>query len=186
MEYSKLKIAGLLLFVGGVQSFLSIVVAESLYPGYTTSQNFVSDLGVGPSSLIFRSTTFLFGMLALVSIYLMHQVFKSRIFSISLALASIGMIGTVIFTEDFPLIHTVFSLVFILFAGVSAIVSYRFEKPPLSYVSVVLGAVTILTLILLVSGNWLGLGMGGIEHLSLYAALMWLIGFGAHLTGQER
>jgi hypothetical membrane protein len=185
LEYSKLKVAGLLLFVGGVQSFLAIVIAESFYPGYSTAQNFVSDLGVGPSALIFRSATFLFGILALASIYLMHQVFKSWIFSISLTLASIGMLGTVIFTEDFPLIHSILSLIFILFAGASAIVSYKFEKPPLSYVSVVLGVVTISTLVLLVSGNWLGLGMGGMEHMSLYAALMWLIGFGAYLTGQE-
>jgi hypothetical membrane protein len=115
----------------------------------------------------------------------MHQVFKSWIFSVSLTLASIGMLGTVIFTEDFPLIHSILSLIFILFAGASAIVSYKFEKPPLSYVSVVLGVVTISTLVLLVSGNWLGLGMGGMEHISLYAALMWLIGFGSYLTGQE-
>jgi len=186
LENWKLRTAGLLLFVGGVQNFLAIVVAEAFYPSYSTAQNFVSDLGVGPSALIFRSATFLFGILGLVSIYLMHQEFKSWAFSLSLALTSIGMIGTIIFTEDFPLIHSVLSLIFILFAGVSAIVSYKFEKAPLNYVSIVLGSVTILTLVLLVSGNYVGLGVGGMEHISLYAALMWLIGFGAHLTGQER
>ena len=182
MEDWKIKFAGLLLFVGGAQTFLAVIIAEALYPGYSTSQNFVSDLGVGPSALIFRPSVFLLGMLGFVSIYLIQRVFKSRVFSVCLALTSIGMIGGILFTEDFPMVHTIFSLILIAFGGISAIVSYKFEKSPLSYVSVVLGVVALSALVLLVFGIYLGLGRGGMERMSLYPVLLWLIGFGAYLT----
>jgi len=183
LEGGKIKVAGLLLFVGGAQSFLAIIIAEALYPGYSTSQNFVSDLGVGPSALIFRPSIFLLGVLGIASTYLIQRVFKSRIFSVCLILTSIGLIGGILFTEDSPVVHTIFSLVLIASGGISAIVSYKFEKPPLSYVSVVLGVVALSALALLVSGIYLGLGTGGMERMSLYPVLLWLIGFGAHLTG---
>ena len=39
------NIAGTLLFGAGVIAFLGIITAETLYPGYSTSQNMISDLG---------------------------------------------------------------------------------------------------------------------------------------------
>ncbi|NWG09959.1 MAG: DUF998 domain-containing protein [Nitrososphaerales archaeon] len=183
MAYDNRKIAGLLLFVGGVECVLGIIIAEALYAGYSTSQNYISDLGVGPSALIFNPSVFLLGVLFIAGAYFIQLAFKSRIFSILLALAGIGAVGVGVFTEDAGVIHIIFSTMVFAFGGISAIVSYKFEKPPLSYVSVVLGAVTILALVLMVFGIYLGLGVGGMERMVAYPALLWLIGFGAHLIG---
>jgi len=62
------------------------------------------------------------------------------------------------------------------------ILSYKLEKPPFSYVSVVLGVVTLSVLVLLVSGVDLGLGTGGIERICLYPIMLGTFGFGAYLT----
>ena len=184
LEKLKIKAAGLLLFIGGVQSFLSVTISEALYPTYSTSQNFISDLGIGPSALIFRSSTLLFGIIAFLSIYLIYQVLKPRLFIACLAFANIGMIGGIFFTEDFPIIHSIFSLIFIAFAGAAAIASFKIVRTPLSYVSIILGVVSLSALILLVSGVFLGLGKGGMERMCLYPILLWLIGFGGYLIGE--
>ena len=46
MLFDNSKIAGTLLLVGGIQFVVAVVIAESIYPGYSVSQNVISDLGV--------------------------------------------------------------------------------------------------------------------------------------------
>jgi hypothetical membrane protein len=40
-----LKIGGSVLFIGRSQFFLFLIIAEALYPGYSISEQFLSDLG---------------------------------------------------------------------------------------------------------------------------------------------
>jgi len=183
MKYEDSKIAGLLLFIGSVQCVLGIIIAEALYPGYSTSENYISDLGVGPSSLIFNSSVFLLGMLVMGGAYFIQRTFNFRLFSILSAITGMGAIGVGLFPEDTGVIHVVFSLITFLFAGLSAVLSYKLQKPPLSYFSVVLGALSLSALVLFSSGIYLGLGKGGMERMIAYPALLWAIGFGGHLIG---
>lgn len=186
MIYNNRKIAGLLLVVGGVLCILGVIIAEALYPGYSTSENYISDLGVGPSALIFNSSIFLLGVLAISCAYFIHKAFNSIPFSMMVAITGIGAMGVGLFTEDAGVLHTVFSLITFLFGGILAIVSYKFQKPPLSYVSVVLGFVSLVALVLFASGTNLGLGKGGMERLIAYPALLWAVSFGGHLTGDSK
>lgn len=185
MDIDSKKIAGLLLFIGAAQFILGIMISEALYSGYSISQNYISDLGVGPSALIYNSSLFFLGILGIASTYFIQRAFKSSIFTVLLALVSIGAVGVSIFTENFQPIHTILSLITFAFGGISAIASYRFEQPPLSYVSVILGAVTLSALVLGISGINLNLGVGGIERLVAYPELLWMMGFGAHLIGDS-
>jgi len=186
MTYDNRKIAGLLLIVGGILCVLGMIVAEALYPSYSTSENYISDLGVGPSALIFNSSVFLLGVLAVCAAYFIQKAFNFKLFSILAAIIGIGAMGVGLFTEDAGVIHTVFSLITFLFAGISAIVSYKLQKPPLSYVSVVLGSVSLVALVLFASGFYLDLGKGGMERMVAYPALLWTIGFGGHLIGDSK
>jgi hypothetical membrane protein len=183
MRYSNKKIAGLLLFIAGVVGVLGIIVAEALYPGYSTSQNYISDLGVGPSATIFNTSLMVLGLLTLASSYFIQKTFKTALFTIPLAITGIGAIGVGIFTEDFQTIHFIFSLITFLFAGITSIISYKLGKPPLSYLSIILGGFTLLALVLFGSGTYMGLGKGGMERLIAYPALLWSTGFGGHLVG---
>jgi len=186
MRYDNRKIAGLLLVIGGVLCTLGMIVAEALYPGYSTSENYISDLGVGPSALVFNSSIFLLGVLAVCSAYFIQKTFNFKLFSILTAITGIGAIGVGLFTEDAGAIHAVFSLITFLFAGISAIVSYKLEKPPLSYLSVVLGTMSLVALVLFASGSYLDLGKGGMERMIAYPALLWTISFGGHLIGDSK
>jgi len=183
MRYENRKIAGSLLFIGGVLCVLGIIIAEALYPGYSTSENYISDLGVGPSSLIFNSAVFLPGVLAVCGAYFIQRTFNFRLFPILAAITGIGAIGVGLFPEDAGVIHGVFSVITFLFAGLSAIMSYKLQKPPLSYASVLLGALSLVALALFASGTFLGLGKGGMERMIVYPVLLWAVGFGGHLIG---
>jgi hypothetical membrane protein len=181
MKYDDRKIAGSLLFIGAVLCVLGIIVAEALYTGYSTSENYISDLGVGPSSLIFNSSLFLLGVLTVGGAYFIQRAFDFRLFSIFAAITGIGAMGVGLFPEDAGVVHVVFSFITFLFAGLSAIMSYKLQKQPFSYFSVILGVVVLLALVLFASGTFLGLGKGGMERMIAYPALLWAIGFGGHL-----
>ncbi len=181
MKYDDRKVAGSLLFIGGIVCFLGIIIAETLYPGYSTSQNYISDLGVGPSALIFNSSVFLLGVLALFGAYFVQRAFNFRLFSILAAITGMGAIGVGLFTEDAGVIHGVFSLIVFLFAGLSAIISYKLQKPPLSYFSVILGTLSLFALVLFGSDVYLGLGKGGMERMIAYPVLLWTVSFGSYL-----
>ncbi len=177
------KIAGLLAFVSGVICVLGIIVAEALYPGYSTSENYISDLGVGPSALIFNSSLILFGLLIIASAYFVDRAFGLRIFTVLVVMAGVGAIGVGLFPEDVPVLHFVFSVIVFTFGGLSAIASYKLQKAPFSHLSVILGVTSLMAMVLFGSGNSLGLGVGGMERMIAYPELLWVVGFGGYLFG---
>ena len=85
-------------------------------------------------------------------------------------------------TSTFTL-HSIFSVITYVFGGISAIISYRLQKQPLSILSVILGAFSLLAMALLLSGTYLGLG--GIERMVAYPLLLWIVGFGSQLIAQD-
>ncbi|UCD26689.1 MAG: DUF998 domain-containing protein, partial [Candidatus Bathyarchaeota archaeon] len=125
-------------------------MSEALYPGYSTSIQTISSLGVGPSALIFNSSVFLIGVLGLVATYFVNQEFKSKLFSFSLGMTHIGAMGVGLFTEATSTfaIHSVFSVITYLFGGIFAIMSYKLQRQPLSSLSMVLGFFSLLALVL--------------------------------------
>ena len=183
METFDRKLAGSLLFVGAAQFLVAMIIAETLYPGYSASLNYISDLGVGPSALIFNSSVFLFGLTVIVSSYYLQRVFRSLLISILVIVAGAGAAGVGLFPETVPLLHPIFSFIAFFFGAISAIAAYKIQKPHMSYLSVIMGAVSLLALILFATKNDLGLGIGGMERMVAYPIILWAIGFGGHLLG---
>jgi hypothetical membrane protein len=97
MKYSYAKAAGTLVFIGAVQFLLGLIIAEALYPGYSISENYISDLGVGPSAAIFNSSVFLLGVMIVIGAYFFWREFDSKLFFIFLVLAGFGAMGGRIF-----------------------------------------------------------------------------------------
>jgi len=190
MKYSNSKMAGALIFVGSAQFIVALIVAEALYPGYSISQNYISDLGatcrvtcqvVEPSSTIFNSSVFLLGLLAIFGAYSIWRGSHSRLLSVLVAVTGLGAMGVGLFPETAGVIHNIVSLITFVFAGLSAIASYKLQKAPFSYFSILLGAMTLVALALYTSETFLGLGPGGMERMIVYPALIWAAGFGAYL-----
>jgi len=123
MTYSNGKVAGVLILVAVTQFVLGVIVSEALYSGYSISDNYISDLGVGPSSLIFNSSVFLMGLLLIIGAYFLQRAFAFPMLTAMLVLTAIGAMGVGVFTEDFGTLHAVVSLIAFLFSGLSAIFS---------------------------------------------------------------
>jgi hypothetical membrane protein len=168
-----------------------------LYPGYSISENYISDLGVGPSSIIFNSSVFFLGMLLLFGVYFLKQISEFKCINILILPMGIGAMGVGVFTKDFGTVHHVVSTMTFLFGGLSAITSFKVLKKPFSLTSIILGAMTLGALILFSTGLvtsgllnsnesidsffFLGLGPGGMERMIVYPPLMWLAGFSGQL-----
>jgi hypothetical membrane protein len=188
------KTSGALLFAGSAQFIIALTVAEALYPNYSVSQNYISDLGatcratcqvVQPTATIFNSSVFLLGVLGILGAFSIWLGFRNRILSVFIGLASFGAMGVGLFPETAGPIHQVVSLITFVFAGLSAIASYRLQRIPLSYFSILLGAMTLVSLTLYVSNVFLGLGQGGMERMIVYPALIWAVGFSAYLVASS-
>jgi hypothetical membrane protein len=196
MNYDNKRIAGLLFFVGVVQFVLAVVVSEAVYSGYSVGQQVMSDLGdwslAGNFATIFDVSVMLLGMFVIVGAYFIQREFKNRLFTSLVVMIGVGCVGAGVVAENvFLPIHLIFALVAFVFGAASAIMSYKFVKSPLSYISVILGAVTLSAVVLsnlgysVDSGFYLGLGFGGMERFIIYPILLWALGFGAYLIGDS-
>jgi hypothetical membrane protein len=201
MEYPGEKVAGTLFFVAATQFVLGLSIAEALYPSFSVSANYISDLGIGPSALIFNFSAFLLGLLILIGTYFLRHIPNFRTLNILLFLTALGAMGVGVFTKALPAVHGAVTSAAFFFAGLSAILSYKVLKKPLSLISLALGLMTLAALALfslgmVTSGSltsdiaydssfYMGLGPGGMEHMVVYPALLWLTAFSAHLVTQR-
>jgi hypothetical membrane protein len=174
MKYAAGKVAGALFFVAASQFVIGLVVAEARYTGYSISTNYISDLGVGPSSMIFNSSVFLMGLLILIGAYF-------KLLTLLLILTAIGAMGVGVFTEHYVNVHWIVSLTAFLFGGLSSIASYRLLKRPSSVIALILGLMALGALGLFAAQTYVDLGAGGMERMILYPILMWGVGFGGYL-----
>jgi len=189
MNYSNGKVAGTLFFIAATQFVVGVFVSEALYPGYSIADNYISDLGVGPSALIFNSSVFVMGLLIIFGAYFLQRAFHFELLTVLLVLTAIGAMGVGILTEDFGVLHLIVSLIAFLFGGLSAIFSvlcsyvhkFPLVKMPFSAISVILGLMALGALGLFFGRIYLGLGAGGMERMILYPILMWGAGFGGYL-----
>lgn len=193
------RIAGALLFCAGVLAFLGIITAETLYPGYSTSQNMISDLGateppnsiiIQPSSSIFNASMAVCGLLITIASYLVHGAFGRKAITFPLGFFGVGVLGVGIFNGSYGAIHGIFALLTFIMGGLAAISSSRIERAPLNYFSAVLGGIALLDLILYyILGNsspFTAFGVGGLERWIAYPILLWVIGFGGYLMGHSQ
>jgi hypothetical membrane protein len=179
---------GLWLLAGGLEMLFMVHLAEFLYSGYSTSQNYISDLGVGPtpSRWIFTAAIILFGLMALVTAALLRRRSEKSLIWLMLALSGTGAIGVGVFNEnDIPVAHAVFALMAFLFGNLAVIWSSKMVRSPLSYLFVLLGLIGLSALVFFAGDIYLGLGAGGMERMIFYPAMFWALGFGAYLLAQE-
>ena len=186
------KAAGALLLVGATQFIIFLVIAETVYPDYSVSHNYISDLGVWgkPSAPFFNVSTMIFGLCVIAGAYFIHREFDSRVIAALFGAAGLGALGVGIFPENtfvvhgIPIIHTISAGTGFVVGGIAAIASFKFSKPPMRYISVVLGAAALVAAVLFRAtkdSNYLGLGVGGMERMVAYPTLLFLMGFGGYL-----
>ena len=178
--------AGVLFFFGAVQFVITLVAAEALYPGYSISGNWISDLGVGSTAPLFNSSVFLFGACILTGSFLLFRILDDRLFSALVGLAGLGAMGVGVFPETTGLPHFLSADLVFLAGALAAIAVYRVAKPPFSWLSAALGVLTLAAVVLLKSHAYLGIGFGGMERMVVYPVMLWAMGFGGYLLAPSK
>jgi hypothetical membrane protein len=191
MRLDRTALAGTLLYVGGIQWLLGILLAESWYPGYSSRIDYVSDLGVGPVALIYNVSVFLLGLCMFLGAPLMMKSFENRVHTALLAISGIGAMGVGVFPYSMQPWHSIFTLLAILFGALAAISSYQVQEAPISYVSVILGSLSLVSSVVFIpylglpvgsTETFLGMAKGSMERWAIYPILVWLIGHGSHIA----
>ena len=182
--------AGLLLLAGSAVLALGITIAETLYPAYSVSHDFLADLGGGPSALVFNSSITFFGIALIAAGVFLFRAFRDRLLAIALVLAGIGAIGfgLVPATDNLApetytnlAIHTGFALAAYLFSALAAILAGRVLRSPFGYISVALGVVSLVALGLLGTQKYGILDRGGMERMIVWPVLLWGVAVGGSL-----
>ncbi|MFZ0011058.1 MAG: DUF998 domain-containing protein [Halobacteriota archaeon] len=184
MSIENRSLLGALLFVGAAQFILVIAITEALYPGYSVATNFLSDLGVGQTALLFNASVAALGVCVFIGSLIGRRTL-GRGLTITLAITGACAVGVGRFPETTGAPHVVFSIAIFVFGAVSAITSHRVLRPPLSHFSVGLGIIALVALVLMFTLHDLGIGLGGMERMTAYPILLWALGFGGSLIGAK-
>jgi hypothetical membrane protein len=177
---------GLVLLLGALELLFLEKLAEILYPGYSVSQNVISDLGVGPepSRWIFTFGLIVFGVLVLIAAYLRGS--PRSVITILFILSGVGAIGVAVFNENLRGVHLVFAGLAFGMGCLTAIVSSRTVRSPLSMVFATLGVIGLVALVLQSTKTFLGLGVGGMERMIFYPSILWVLAYGVYLLANEQ
>ena len=191
-----LNLSGLFLLLGCSQFLVFLLVASSLYPGYSISQNYISDLGATcraqacvvfqPSSIIFTISVILLGIMAMLSSIMFRRGGGDPYFSILLFITGIGSVGVGIFNETFGALHTLFAAITFIFGAAAPIASYRILRGYTRIITPIMGFLAAVFLVLFIVRIDLGLGPGGVERLVAYFELIPGIIIGSYLTTPRR
>lgn len=186
---SKVRIAGMFFLIGAAQFLILVTVAESVYPKYSVRNNFLSDLGVVHESAgIWSITIFLTGALFVAGsyFYFRKSTGTGKWLPTVFVLGGIGLMGTGLFDySTFPILHQIVSFMAFVFGGIAAVGSFKLIRGPFRYFSIVLGAFTLVSLVLLILGLGQELGNGLVERMVAFPELIWLMALGGYLMGER-
>ena len=188
-------LGGTLLYIGTIQWFLGILLAESWNPTYDSRIDYVSELGIGPTAGIYNTSVFLLGLCMFLAAYFMMKSTGHRTQSLLLALSGVGAMGVGVFYGTIQPWHSIFTLMAILFGSFAAISSYQIQRAPVSYISVILGAAALVAAVVFMpylglpigsTETFLGMAKGSMERWAIYPILAWGIGHGSHMVRSQQ
>lgn len=185
MDIQSRKIAGALAIAASLQFFLVMLIAETLTPGFSRRENYISELANGTFGTIFNASVILSGILLLGLAFLAWKWHNGFVFPLGLALSGIGITGVGLFPISAGPLHTFFSYLGLSCASIAAALSSKFAKRPFSIIFLLLGSLSIFACILFVSGTDFSLGMGSVERLIVYPFIIWGMAFGVFLIGDR-
>ena len=192
-RYNTTTLSGFFFLIGGVQWFLGILLAESWYDGYSSRIDYVSDLGTGPTALIYNLSVFMLGVFVVIGTFFLYTVEKRKLLPILMTICGIGCMGVGIFPANLQPMHSVATLLAIMFGGFAAVGSYSYQTKPMSIISVGLGLMSFILAMIFIpylglpfgsTETFLGMAKGSLERWAINPILAWIMVFGAYMMGK--
>ena len=197
MRPSPSKIGGALYIIAVFQFFIFELVAETLYPGYSVSANYISDLGATcvappsttscvvhqPSATVFDTTVFLLGLILLVGTFFVYVGTRKRPYFVATVVADISILLG-IFPENTGWTHAIISEIAFVFAGISLVLAWTIVRGGVfGCLAVAFGVLTVFFTFF--GGISATVGAGGEERLLVLSALSGTLALGGYLTSQD-
>jgi len=155
----------------------------------------VQSAPIQPASAVFVSAIFISSILGFCYACLLRRATTHGRFALAVGISMAGWF--VVGVSYFPfylgwtgetvvvgafVMHLSGAYVFGVVGQLAAISTWWFTRAPMRYVTAILVAVSVAGLLLMFSGNYLGLGLGGMQRVGLYPMWLWSVAFGAYLT----
>jgi hypothetical membrane protein len=181
-RFNLLTVCGSLFLVGGVQWFLGILAAESWYDGYSSRIDYVSELGIGPTALIYM----------VLGVFFLYKSKAKKLLPILVTISGIGAMGVGVFPGYMQPMHSIATMLAIMFGAFAAMASYTYQTKPMSIISLVLGSMSLILSIVFIpylglptgsTVTFMGMAKGSLERWAINPILAWIIGFGGYLAG---
>jgi hypothetical membrane protein len=192
-RFDATTLSGSFFLVGGIQWFLGILAAESWYDGYSSRIDYVSELGIGPTALLYNLSVFVLGAFMVVGAFFLFKSSRKRILPLLITVSGIGAMGVGVFPGYIQPMHSIATLLAIMFGAFSAMASYRHQTKPMSIISLVLGTMSLVLSIVFIpylglptgsTETFMGMAKGSLERWAINPILAWIIGFGGYLMGK--
>lgn len=193
---------GPLLWVASIQFFITQLVVALFWPThYSLSLHTISDLGnsvcgmygdryvCSPLFSWMNASFMVLGLTMMAGSTLLYYQFPKKLgnsvgFSL-MALAGIGTVLVGLFPENtVSVLHSFgaflpffFGNIALIILGISLDLTARFR-----FYTIFSGIISLSAFMLLLTGNYLGLGVGGMERFTAHPQTIWLIIFGAYLS----
>ena len=183
------RLGALLLLVAVAEFSLAMLWAQAVYPGYSLQTNYISDLGVGSTALIFNVGVVIFGLLVAAGAVVGLEGFPERVQLPAAGLLLFAGIGAVFVglepeTTGAPHLFAA-GVAFGLGAVVALLVGadlWAEGRQALGAFGVAVGLLGIVALVVLAPlGVGALIGVGTVERLIAYPELLWLFVTGAVL-----
>ncbi|MHA1950491.1 MAG: DUF998 domain-containing protein [Candidatus Thorarchaeota archaeon] len=191
-RFNPSTLSGSFFLIGGIQWFLGILAAESWYDSYSSRIDYVSDLGTGPTAVIYNISVFMLGAFIVLGTFFLYKAERKRVLTILLTVCGIGAMGVGIFPANLQPMHSIFTLLAILFGAFAAIASFTCQTKPMSIISVTLGLMSFVLAMVFIpylglpfgsTETFLGMAKGSLERWAINPILAWIIAFGGYLMG---
>ncbi|ACB40747.1 DUF998 domain-containing protein [Pyrobaculum neutrophilum] len=180
-----MRICRAFLAVGVLQFMSAVLVAERLYPGYSPSTHYISDLGAAaaPTAALFNISAAALGIAGVAAAFCLRRA-HPRGWPL-LASASVGVVGVALFPEDAGLPHFISAFTAFICGAASTAVIGAEAGGVYRTLGVSLAALSTAALSLMAAGLETPLGAGCLERLVAYPILIFYMayGFGGEETG---
>jgi hypothetical membrane protein len=201
----KYPLLGPLIWMLSCQYFAAQFVVAHAWgpPGYSLTQNFISDLGntacgayaggyvCSPDHAVINVSLILLGLTMAVGSLLIYQEFKESRWSIAgfvmMAVAGLGAALVGIFPENTIVqLHATGAFLAFFIGDLGMVfLSLGLTRVRQSFriFTLCVGIISLIAFWLFVSSHHLGLGQGTMERLASYPQTLWIILFGLYMTG---
>ena len=161
-------------FCSGLAAAFVFLVLVSIaiinYPSYNPLNNYLSDLGTGPSAAFFNSGDIIAGILGVAFSFFLRSAMSNKTGKIGTTiflLASIALIGVGVFPSNVHTLHIAFSGAFFILDAIAIIIIGISARGRFGYFSVIVG---LLAAIYVPTGI-----LPIVEHVAVFSTVLWAI-----------